>query len=101
MKQTYDVLSVDDAIDRLKKIKNKNPQERIIICTIDFENDSETRKSCSPDEGCLLIRKSNTIVYNGDKFLPHMEVYSIRQKDIKNIIRKGVMHDIIWFLNET
>ena len=62
----------------------------------DFDNDEESRKTATPDEGCVLVRKSKTIIINEDTFIPHMELYSVQQNDIENIIKKGIMHDIIF-----
>lgn len=94
MKTTFEYLDMDTAIKRLQEIKKLNRKRRITICTIDFDNDIETVKSASPDEGCTLIRNSKTIILNGDQYFPHMELYSIMQ-DINNIKSVGTMHDII------
>lgn len=95
MKQTFEFLDIDSAIEKLQKLKKENKKRRITICTIDFDNDEEIRRQCSPDEGCVLIRESKTIVFNDDQFLPHLELYSVLQRDLDNLVRKGVMHDII------
>lgn len=87
---------VDSAIKELESLKKKDEKNRtIVICTIDFNNDEESRKVATPDEGCVLVRKSKTIIINEDEYIPHMELYSTLQNDLENIIPKGVMHDII------
>ena len=94
MKTTFEYLDTDSAIRRLQEIKKSNKKRRITICTIDFDNDIETVKTASPDEGCILINKSKTIILNDDQYFPHLELYPIMQ-DIDNIKAVGVMHDII------
>lgn len=96
MKSTYEFKDVDSAIRELKKLKKGNKNRKIIICTIDFDKDEQSRKTATPDEGCILVEKSKTIIINEDTFISHMELYSTIQTDIENIIRKGVMHDIIF-----
>lgn len=97
MRTTFEYCNEEQAIKILQKLKkNKgNKKQRIIICTIDFDNDTQIRKTASPDEGCILIRNSEMILLNKDDYVPHMELYSIIQ-DMNNIRSKGVMHDIIW-----
>lgn len=96
MKTTFEYIDADRAIEKLKNLKKDNKKRKIIICTIDFENEIEIRKTASPDEGCVLVEKSKSIIYNNDTYFPHMELYSIIQKDISNVQASGIMHDIIW-----
>lgn len=93
--ETYDYTSIDEAIERLQKLKaeGKNPKN-VLILTMDFENNTSSKKITTPDEGCVLIRKSKTIIMNEDTYLPHMQLFNTEQ-DIKNIIKRGIMHDII------
>ena len=93
---SFKFTDVDDAIKKLQDLKRENKKGRIVICTIDFDNDKESRTTATPDEGCLLVRRSQTIIMNEDTFIPHMELYSKKQTDIENIIPKGIMHDIIF-----
>lgn len=96
-KTTVEYCDIDRAIKILQKMKKDNKSgksRRIIISTIDFDDDVETRKTATPDEGCVLVRKAETIVLNDDVLFPHMELYSIFQ-DINDIRRRGIMHDII------
>ena len=96
MNSTFKFTDVDSAIQKLQDLKRENKNGRIVICTIDFDNDKESRKTATPDEGCVLVRKSKTIIINEDTIIPHMELYSVAQNDLENIIRKGTMHDIIF-----
>lgn len=96
-KTRVEYCDIDRAIkilQKMKKVNKSGKNRRIIISTIDFAEDMETRKTATPDEGCVLVRKAETIILNDDVFFPHMELYSIFQ-DINNIRRSGIMHDII------
>lgn len=96
MSSTFKFTDVDSAIQKLQELKKENKNIRIIICTVDFDNDEESRKTATPDEGCVLVKKSKTIIINEDTFIPHIELYSVKQNDLENIIKKGIMHDIIF-----
>lgn len=93
---SFKFTDVDSAIKKLQDLKRENNNRTIVICTVDFDNEKESRKTATPDEGCVLVRKSKTIVINEDTFIPHMELYSTVQSDLENIIRRGKMHDIIF-----
>lgn len=95
MKSTIEYLEVDVAIEKLQKIKRENKKRKIIICTIDFDNNEEYRSVTTADEGCSLIAKANTIIFNDDEFIPHMALYSVSQLDLKDIRSVGIMHDIL------
>ena len=96
MNRTFQFSDYDSAINKLQELKKENNNKTIVICTINFDNDEEYRKTATPDEGCVLVKKSKTIIINEDTFIPHMELYSVQQNDIENIIKKGIMHDIIF-----
>lgn len=96
MKSIRKFSDVDSAIKELEDLKKDGKKREIIISTIDFDNDEESTKRATPDEGCVLIRKSKTIIINEDEYIPHIELYSKVQNDLENIIRKGIMHDIIF-----
>lgn len=96
MSSTFKFTDVDSAIQKLQELKRENKSKAIVICTIDFDKDEESRKTATPDEGCMLVRKSKTIIINEDTFISHMELYSTKQNDLENIIKSGIMHDIIW-----
>ena len=87
---------VDSAIKDLEELKKDGKNVTIVICTVDFDQDVESRKVATPDEGCVLVRKSKTIIINEDEYIPHMELYSIVQNDLEHMISKGIMHDIIF-----
>lgn len=93
--ETYDYSTIDEAIERLQKLKaeGKNPKN-VVILTMDFDNNTSSKKIATPDDGCLLVKKSKTIIMNEDEYIPHMQLFNTEQ-DIKNIIRRGIMHDIL------
>ena len=95
MSQTYKFTDVDSAIEMLQNLKKLNIEKGIAF-TIDFDNQEESKKIVTPDDSCLLIRKSKTIIVNEDTYIPHMQVFSTNQSDLKNIRREGKMHDIIF-----
>lgn len=90
---SYEFLNVDDAVSKLPKIKKGG--KKVLVCVINFDNEQEDRMAVTYDEGCKLIKNAKTIIHNDDPFIPHMELFSVIQKDINNIIKRGVMHDII------
>ena len=93
--ETYDYASIDEAIERLQKLKaeGKNPKN-VVILTMDFDNNTSSKKITTPDDGCLLVRKSKTIIVNEDAYITHMQLFNTEQ-DIENIIKRGIMHDIL------
>lgn len=95
MRETFECLDMDKAIEKLQKLKKDKKKRKVIICTVDFDSDEESTKITTPEEGCLLVRKSKTIIMNEDTYIPHMQLFSTKQ-DLKNILREGTMHDIIF-----
>lgn len=95
MRETFECMDCDKAIKKLQRLKKENKKRKVIICTVDFDSDEESTKITTPEEGCLLVRKSKTIIMNEDTYIPHMQLFSMEQ-DIKNILHEGIMHDIIF-----
>lgn len=96
MKSIRKFSDVDSAIKGLQDLKKDGKNATIIICTVDFDNDEESREMTIPDKGCILVKKSKTIIINEDEYIPHIELYSVVQNDLENIIKRGIMHDIIF-----
>lgn len=94
--ETYEFSNYDDAIKMLQRMKKKGKNKKPIVFTIDFDNDTESKKTITIDEGCVLVRKSKTIIINEDVYIPHMQLFSTTQTDISSIRREGIMHDIIF-----
>lgn len=93
MKPCFEILSVDKAIKKLTKMK-KDDSKKIAICIIDFDNDTTEKVIASYSESCDIIKNGMTIAHNRDKYISHLEVFSVVQ-DINNILPKGTMHDIL------
>lgn len=93
MRTSYRFIDIDEAIEELVKLKSSGKKATVYI--FDYDNSKENRQSVSYDEGCRLIRNAKTIAHNDDPFVPHMELFSIVQEDVKSIVRRGIMHDII------
>lgn len=92
--ESYKFGSYDEAIKMLQEFK-KHRRNKNLVFTIDFDKGKESKKEITPDEGCVLIRKSKTIIINGDVYIPHMQLFSTSQNDLENIKKEGIMHDII------
>lgn len=94
--ESYKFSNYDDAITMLQRMKKQGKNKKPIVFTIDFDNDTESKSSITFDEGYMLVKKSKTIIINEDVYIPHMQLFSTIQTDIKNIRREGIMHDIIF-----
>lgn len=93
--ESYTFMDCDQAIKELEKLKKKNKNCKVLICTVDFDNDRSEERIASPEEGCKLIQKSETIIFNNDKYVRHMQLFSKKQESIENLLREGIMHDIL------
>lgn len=94
--ESYRFSSCDEAIEMLQKLKKQGKNDKIIVFTIDFDNDTESKDVATLDEGYTLVKKSETIIINEDLYTPHMQLFSKIQLDIKNIRKEGIMHDIVF-----
>ena len=65
-----------------------------LVTSFDFETNETKCRSTSPERVCVLVQNSNTVIMNGDDFLPHMQLYS-RSQIPENIVREGIMHDVL------
>ena len=92
--ETFEVMSCDDAIKLLQDLKKKDKGCKVVVTSFDFDKNEEHRRVASPDRVCVLVRNSNTVVFNSDEFLPHMQLYSKNQV-AENIVREGIMHDVL------
>lgn len=95
MKEAYGYMDYDEAIEKIQKLKKKNKNGKIFICTVNFDKDEYSQKVTTPEEGYLLVKKSKTIIMNEDTIIPHMQLFS-KEQVLENIIRRGTMHDIIF-----
>ena len=94
MTETYEATSYDEAIEVLKKLKANKEDCKITIYTFDFDKNLESHNITTPEKVCILVEKSKSIIMNRDEVVPHMQLFSIQQSP-ENIIRKGIMHDVL------
>lgn len=93
--ESYNFASYDEAIEKLQSMKKDGKNGKVTIFTIDFDNDTESKKVATTEEGCVLVRRSKTVIINEDTFIPHIQLFSKQQRSIENIIKEGIMHDVI------
>lgn len=91
---TFEVMTCDEAIEVLRKMKKNNKNCKVAVTSFDFEANETKCMSTSPERVCVLVQNSNTVIMNGDDFLPHMQLYS-RSQIPENIVREGIMHDVL------
>ena len=91
--ETFGFVDIDTAIAELKKMKKEN--KKAIVCIINFDNNTSERKIATYDESCEIIRNGVTIAHNRDEYISHIEVFSVKQKDMEHILPVGIMHDIL------
>lgn len=94
--ESYGFSDYDEAIKMLQSLKKQGKNKKQVVFTINFDEGTESKTIATPEEGCMLVRKSKTIIINEDTFIPHMQLYSREQADIENIIKEGIMHDLIF-----
>ena len=88
MNSTFKFTDVDSAIKKLQEIKKENKNGTIVICTVDFDNDKESRKAATVDEGCVLVRKSKTIIFNEDTIIPIWNFIQLYRMIWRILLRK-------------
>ena len=91
--ESYGFVDIDTAIKELETLKKKG--KNAVVCIINFDERTTERTIATYDESCDIIKNGITIAHNRDKYISHIEVFSILQNDIKNIKPKGIMHDIL------
>lgn len=94
--ESYRFGNIDEAIEMLQSLKKQGKNKKVVVFTVDFDANLQNKKIATPEEGCMLVKKSNTIIINEDTYISHMQLFSIKQDNIKNIIKEGIMHDLIF-----
>ena len=89
-----------DAINIMRKAiaKMKNmDDDTVFVITIDLEGDgiSDHGKHATIKSGENMIERSETRIFSGNRYVSQLDLYSVRQPDIKNIRKKGIMKTII------
>ena len=49
MRETFECMDCDKAIEKLQRLKKENKKRKVIICTVDFDSDEESTKITTPD----------------------------------------------------
>ena len=89
-----------DAINIMKKaiarMENMN-DDTVFVLTIDLEGDgiSDYGKHVTIKGGENMIEQSETRIFSGNRYMSQIDLYSVRQSDIKNIRRQGIMKTIV------
>ena len=93
-------VSKGDAINIMKKAiaKMENmDDDTVFVLTIDLEGDgiSDHGKHIKIQSGERLIEKSETRIFSGNRYMSQLDLYTVKQPDIKNIKKKGMMKTIL------
>ena len=93
-------VSKGDAINIMRKAiaKMENmDDDTVFVLTIDLEGDgiSDRGKHVTIKSGENMIERSETRIFSGNRYMSQIDLYSVRQSDIKNIRRQGIMKTIV------
>ena len=91
--EAYGYYNIDQAIKKLQTLKKHEKKCKILIYTIDYDQNEESEKLTTPDEGCELVKKAKSIFFNEGEVFEHMQLFSIVQ-DLESMRREGITHDI-------
>ena len=80
----------------IKKMESMN-DDSIFVLSIDLEGEgmSDCGVRMSIESGTNIIDSSETRIFSGNRYVSQLDLYSVRQPDIKNIRKKGIMKTII------
>ena len=80
----------------IKKMESMN-DDSIFVLSIDLEGEgiSDCGVRMSIESGINIIDSSETRIFSGNRYVSQLDLYSVRQPDIKNIRKKGIMKTII------
>ena len=80
----------------IKKMESMN-DDSIFVLSIDLEGEgiSDCGVRMSIESGTNIIDNSETRIFSGNRYVSQLDLYSVRQPDIKNIRKKGIMKTII------
>ncbi len=69
----------------------------LFVLSIDLEGDGVSSQGIrmNIEGGTNIIDKSETRVFSGNRYMSQLDLYSVKQTDIENIRRKGVMKTIL------
>ena len=66
----------------------------ILFVDYDFNPERVDRKSVEKEMVYGLINAAHTIIFNDDRYVPHMQLWSVKQ-DPEKMVRKGSLHDVL------
>ena len=80
----------------IKKMESMN-DDSIFVLSIDLEGEgmSDCGVRMSIESGTNIIDSSETRIFSGNRYVSQLDLYSVKQPDIKNIRKKGIMKTII------
>ena len=80
----------------IKKMESMN-DDSIFVLSIDLEGEgmSDCGVRMSIESGTNIIDNSETRIFSGNRYVSQLDLYSVKQPDIKNIRKKGIMKTII------
>lgn len=96
MNKMFEFNDVDSAVKALLKCKKDGVHVKVYLGFIDFDNNEESGRFTTIDEGIQAVKKAQSVFCEMDDFIPHIMAYSKKQ-NVKNIKPEGTMHDILLF----
>lgn len=92
----FGLVELEYATKIISELKTENSDKKVVVCTVDFNKNKEERHLCAIDDCVKLIKKAKAAIVEHDEFFGHLQLYSTSQNDVENIVRSGVMYDIIF-----
>lgn len=93
-------VSKHDAINimrsAIKKMESMDDNS-IFVFSIDLEGGgvSDHGIRMNIEGGTSIIDKSETRIFSGNRYMSQIDLYSVKQPDIENIRKKGIMQTIV------
>ena len=93
-------VSKAEAIDIIRaaitKMENMN-DDTVFVLSIDLDGNgvSDHGKHVTIKSGENMIERSETRIFSGNRYMSQLDLYSVRQSDIENIRRQGMMKTIL------
>lgn len=93
-------VSKHDAINimrsAIKKMESMDDNS-IFVFSIDLEGGgvSDHGIRMNIEGGTSIIDKSETRIFSGNRYMSQIDLYSVKQPDIENIRKKGIMKTIV------
>ena len=80
----------------IKKMESMDDNS-IFVLSIDLEGNgiSDHGIRMNIEGGVSIINKSETRIFSGNRYMSQIDLYSVKQPDIENIRKKGIMKTIV------